>query len=109
MAISCLSTFRICRCISAVKRSVLQSSCSDDPLVSLYINKGTIPMPELSVRPYQLEPRIDLQPHLEDLEIISLSLGPDTVRSVLAIVPPAQYRERRAGASFARIRPGKPN
>jgi hypothetical protein len=66
-------------------------------------------MPDVSVQPYRLEPWIDLQAHLDGLEVISLSLGPDAMLYLLAIIPPAHYRERRAGASFARITPGKPN
>jgi len=66
-------------------------------------------MPELSAQPYRLEPWIDLQPHLDGLEVISLSLGPDAALYVLAIVPPADYREQRGGASFAKITAGKPN
>jgi len=66
-------------------------------------------MPELSAQPYRLEPWIDLQPHLDGLEVISLSLGPDAALYVLAIVPPTDYREQRGGASFAKITAGKPN
>jgi hypothetical protein len=65
-------------------------------------------MLELPVQPYRLEPWFDLQPHLDGLEVISISLGPDAALYLLAIVPPTDYREQRAGASFAKIRPGKP-
>ena len=66
-------------------------------------------MPEQLLRQYRLEPWLDLQPHLESLEIISFAFGPDAAVYVLAIVPPIDCREQRSGASFEKIGPHAPN
>jgi hypothetical protein len=72
------------------------------------MHKGITPMPKSPVQRYRLAPWIDLQPHLDGLELVSLGLGPDAALYVLAIVPAGDYREQRAGASFAKITPDTP-
>lgn len=62
-----------------------------------------------SPQPYQLQPWLDLQAQLTGLEMISVGLGPDYNLYVLTAVPPLDYREQQAGASFAKIRTGRPN
>jgi hypothetical protein len=44
-------------------------------------------MLELPVQPYRLEPWFEPQPHLDGLEVISISLGPDAALYLLASVP----------------------
>jgi hypothetical protein len=60
-------------------------------------------------QPVRLEPWLDLAPHLDGLEIVSLSLGPDRAAYVLAVQPPARYRDQRSGAMLSRTSPRWPN
>jgi len=66
-------------------------------------------MPEAPVHRYRLEAWLERKPHLDRLEVISLELGADTALYILAIVFPVDYREQRAGASFAKSKPARPN
>jgi hypothetical protein len=60
-------------------------------------------------QPVRLEPWLDLAAHLDGLEVVSISLGPDRAAYVLAVQPPARYRDQRSGAMLSRTSPRWPN
>jgi hypothetical protein len=68
-------------------------------------------MPKPRTRKRRLEPWLDLQSHLENLEVVDLSFGHDGALYVLAIVPPVDYREQVPpdAVAWPKIRPDRPN
>jgi hypothetical protein len=55
-------------------------------------------------QPMRLEPWLDLAPHLDGLEVVSVSFGPDRAAYVLAVQPPVyHYNQRSRGSVPGRL------